>query len=337
MQTCGGSNRLVRLLNRFGACASSDTHARYVQYRVDKSKKEGPMSGFPDNAFIVASADNLDYIHSYARVYCGNQQSSWNGTTVQLVQPWPSKLLDNVSPAETSTHTQATNTENELIRHPQTPASATLETRLQACLSKRSHSTQSPINSPGKHSPAPKRRRWMRTGTEEKQTSTDTSNQSPPSTCTPNAIDSQLQNPNLSIGNFRLTEEESKSMAQLREMCNEYMLQKMASTTHAKTLIDFQTYFNLYNNQPPPECSNIIYYKVLSQRCDDKETLLNIINDLYHEFVATKKKKWILLEGDQATYERLQSLKTEYGNDLSWMVPISRRLAFLKKLSRSVN
>ena len=66
---------------------------------------------------------------------------------------------------------------------------------------------------------------------------------------------------------------------------------------------------------------HIIYYKVLSQRCNDKETLLNVINDLYQEFYVTKKKKQILLEGDQATYERLQSLKSEYGNDLSWMVP----------------
>ena len=91
-------------------------------------------------------------------------------------------------------------------------------------------------------------------------------------------------------------------MLEITEMCNEYMLQKVTSTTHTKTLIDFQTYFNLYNNQPTQECSNIIYYKVLSQRCDDKEMLLNVISDLYQEFVINKKKKWILLEGDQATY-----------------------------------
>lgn len=139
------------------------------------------------------------------------------------------------------------------------------------------------------------------------------------------------------MANFRLTEEESKSVLQLREMCNEYMLQKVASTTHTKTLIDFQTYFNLYNNQPPPECSNIIYYEVFSQRCDDKETLLNVMNDLYQEFVVTKKKKWILLEGDQATYERLQSLKSEYGYDLLWMIPFPGDWHFLKKLSRSAN
>ena len=68
IETCGGSNRLARLFNCFGACASPDTHAHYVQYRVDKSKKEGPIRGYPDDAFMVASADNLDFIHSYASV-----------------------------------------------------------------------------------------------------------------------------------------------------------------------------------------------------------------------------------------------------------------------------
>ena len=56
VETCGGS---PRLLNRFGACASKETYDRYVQFRVEKSKKEGPMSGFPNNAFMIASADNL--------------------------------------------------------------------------------------------------------------------------------------------------------------------------------------------------------------------------------------------------------------------------------------
>ena len=58
------------------------------------------------------------------------------------------------------------------------------------------------------------------------------------------------------------------------------MLLKVASTTHSETLINFNTYFSLRNMLTQPERSNIIYFNVLDQRCDDKETLLNIINDL---------------------------------------------------------
>ena len=57
----------------------------------------------------------------------------------------------------------------------------------------------------------------------------------------------------------------------------------------------------------------MLYYKDLNQRCDDKETLLNVINDVYTEFISSHKKKHVFLEGDQATYERLQSIKREYG------------------------
>ena len=76
IETCGGSSRLIKLLNHLGFCASTDTHSRYVQYRTEKIMKDGPLKGYPDNAFTIASADNLDFIHSYARIYCGNQNSS---------------------------------------------------------------------------------------------------------------------------------------------------------------------------------------------------------------------------------------------------------------------
>ena len=41
-------------------------------------------------ALTFISADNIDFLHSYAQVFCGNQQSSWHRTTVQAVQPMPS-------------------------------------------------------------------------------------------------------------------------------------------------------------------------------------------------------------------------------------------------------
>ena len=80
-------------------------------------------------------------------------------------------------------------------------------------------------------------------------------------------------------------------------------------------------------------------YRLLSgtrPKCDDKETLMNVINSMYAEFIKTNKKKWIILEGDQDTYNRLQLLKMEYGNGLSWMIPMPRDWHFLKELSGSI-
>ena len=117
---------------------------------------------------------------------------------------------------------------------------------------------------------------------------------------------------------------------ELRETSSHYILQRVANNTNSTVLIDFLTYFSLYNNLPSPECSNIIYFKVLDQKCDNKETLINVINDIYQEFIVPKKKQWVLLEGDQDTYNRLQLIKTEYGNDLSWMLPLPGDWHFLK-------
>ena len=43
--------------------------------------------------FTVVSVDNVDFMHTYARVVKGKQNSSWHGTTVQAVQPLPSLSL----------------------------------------------------------------------------------------------------------------------------------------------------------------------------------------------------------------------------------------------------
>jgi len=42
---------------------------------------------------------------------------------------------------------------------------------------------------------------------------------------------------------------------------------------------------------------------VLDEKCDNKETLLSIINDLYTQFILSGKKTHVVLEGDQVTYE----------------------------------
>ena len=75
VETCGGSSRLQKLLNQLGVCASQDTHARYIQYRVQKRMKEGPMATYLIDSFLLVSADNLDFVHSFARVFSGKQQS----------------------------------------------------------------------------------------------------------------------------------------------------------------------------------------------------------------------------------------------------------------------
>ena len=58
-----------------------------------KALTETPAKTLDPSAFTVISADNIDYLHSYARVYNGKQESSWHGTSIQAVQPNPTLSL----------------------------------------------------------------------------------------------------------------------------------------------------------------------------------------------------------------------------------------------------
>ena len=308
VETCGGSVRLLKILNRLGVCASADTHARYIQYRIQQKKEEGPLHGYGNNAFTVVSADNLDFVHSYARVYCGKQESSWHGTTVQFVQPQPITLASH------DMETPSLFTCEEILQ----PISSDDTNLCPASQSKRFYSTTSP-------EPQPKKKRRMRTGIEGV-------GNNPPSTQPICLLTSTplSEKPNLTIKSFQLSEDERKLLLQVRELCNQYILQKLACNTQNKKLIDLQMYIGLHNNIKKPELSNIIHYKVLDQKCDDKETLLQIITDLHQKFIVSNESKCLLLEGDQATYGRLQSIKSEYGNDLAWLFPFPGDWHFLK-------
>ena len=90
VDSLGGSALLIRILNRLGVCSSADTLYRSVQYRVQEREQRGAEQECSPNSFTVISANNIDFLHNYARVFYGNQTRSWNGTTVQAVQPKPS-------------------------------------------------------------------------------------------------------------------------------------------------------------------------------------------------------------------------------------------------------
>ncbi len=62
------------------------------------------MSGYPENSFMIVSADNLDYVHKYARSFNGKLETSWHG---KIVQPKPNLLTDSLTTPSTPSATIA--------------------------------------------------------------------------------------------------------------------------------------------------------------------------------------------------------------------------------------
>ena len=137
------------------------------------------------------------------------------------------------------------------------------------------------------------------------------------------------------MSDFLLQKEEKDAFDKLKKLSETYILLKIACNHHQKCLISLQMFYSLTHNLPSPEPSNILYFKVLDQRCDDKETLLSLIHNLYSGFIVTSKKDCIILEGDQATYKRIQSIKGEYRDDSTWLIPFVGDWHFLKTTRRS--
>ena len=106
---------LVQALNRLGICSSPDTLARSIQHYVAEREQRGPEKACSPTTLTIVSRDNIDSMHSYAKVLCGNQASSWHGTTVRAVQPIPSLCEEDsatvTSPCGTLKQCPADNTE----------------------------------------------------------------------------------------------------------------------------------------------------------------------------------------------------------------------------------
>ena len=183
----------------------------------------------------------------------------------------------------------------------------------------------SPIYSPLKttRSPAPKIRRRIRTGTEKKQTETDSSVvsfQSNWQTCQYTCQQPSIKDK--TIAEFKMREEETMSLQEMHRQVHTYMFQKHAvnNTECEGTFLNIQDYFSV-TQVTHTEKSRVVYLEVMDAIADSKDTMMQMLHELSEQYIIGQNCKWLIVEGDAKVYDILQSIKFEYSDEVKWLIP----------------
>ena len=290
----GGTQELIKVLNRIGATTSLDTSQRIATHVVETRIIKGMVPELNERALSIVLIDNIDILQTHAFVSSTDKSRSWHGTSVQYVQPLPvTGIL----------------TEDELFR----PTHESVH---------RKHSlTNSPTSCPVL---VQKTKRRKRTLAESPHSTLAvrgncTSQQQLPPLCD----DTQYSVPtrNLGVQDFRQNLPETQAWKLLADDIHMCMLLKhgVSDSSHLPSL---QSLFNCVCEQSQAtEESRVAYVQISSERADSKSTLITILSKMYETFVVEQNQKWLIVVGDAKTYDILRSIRTEYGEQMKWLIP----------------
>lgn len=309
IEICGGSRQLMRILNRLGCASSPDTHDRFVTHHAMAQRQANIWDEIPSNSFTIASVDNFDMLQSYSSVYYGDQQRSYHGTTLQLVQP--NSAIDTVplhdvdvvtmTPVDINVTTQSYSPTIEFSL-----TGSPLSTRK---LIRQQERLVSPDKSPHKLGKVgPKRQR----------------------TVAVKSLASTLQPSHHTVPQLTLTLEsflenahESNEKKILKNKIFSYVVQKHVLHHHhdtdlvpeKATLSDIRVFLDDNSDCDQPT-STVHYMELVDENPDSTETMALVAEDLLATFDAVQDG-WVVLVGDGKTYKHLMNIKKQYSAALS--------------------
>ena len=237
-------------------------------------------------------------LQSYAAVYCGNQNCSYHGTTVQLVQPDATITYPSISSLQTIDDTATDHLNNNT-------------TELQSSSQRHRRST-SPGSSPHKlGKTGPKRMRTITKRDLTKQTPNITANNNDneiipslplPSTLT---LENFLENPEEKL------EGEALCLKMLLYTFQKFSISQQSINKHETILKDIRHFLNDKPCQHP-KMSTIHYMELVNENPDSDETMTLISEDIIDKLGSTVQDGWIVIVGDGKTYQHLCNIKQMY-------------------------
>ena len=185
--------------------------------------------------------------------------------------------------------------------------------------------------------PASKVQRRARTGTECKKSSHQQESKPPIRHIMHSEHEKSLEDKSLS--DFMMSQTENGSLQEVQYELFSYMLQKTAvaeaDCSTEGPFLNIQDYFNL-TRVTHTERSQVAYLEVMDAISDRKDTIIQLLHNLYVKLIKDQNREYLVIEGDQKLYEVLQSLKFEYGKDLNWVIPFPGDWHMLKNFQLAI-
>ena len=291
IEVCGGSRQLIRILNRLGCCSSADTHDRFVTQHAMAQRQMSIWDNISANTFTVTSIDNFDMLQSYSAVYCGDQQRSYHGTTLQLVQPNPVNLVLPFSTVDFRVHPLAS-AKSQNLRQRQ-----------------RQISPDSSPHELGKNGPKRQRTVAVQNLPATKHNISNANNN-----------DIVLT---LALDNFIENNNQIKEQATMHDKLFSYIFLKHVLHHHTQsdvvpvnaTLSEIRTFLNEQNDSSLQHPSTVHYMELVNENPDSTETMSLVAEDLLAKFDEVQDG-WVVLVGDGISYKHLMDIKRQYSKAL---------------------
>ena len=282
IEVCGGSRQLIRILNRLGCASSPDTHDRYVTQHAMAQRQSTVWNHIPNNVFTIASVDNFDMLQSYAAVYCGDQQRSYHGTTMQLVQPNANLVL------------------------PCTQHSLEQSVRV----------TRQPdinLRNPQLQPPEPKR---QRTVSIKNLTSTLQASYNTMPTVEPTVLTLDSFPEDTHQGKERcILQNKLFSYILQKYAFHHHHDTDAISTDFEATLSELRVFLDDQSDCSVTHSSTVHYMELVDENPDCMETMSLVAEDLLAKFDAVQDG-WVILVGDGKSYRHLMNIKKQYSTAL---------------------
>ncbi|PIK61676.1 hypothetical protein BSL78_01380 [Apostichopus japonicus] len=304
----GGSDELVRILNRFGIVSSLSKIRDYeLDYIYMRLKKYGWGNVLSKYAFSFATVDNVDKSSVHASVKAGGGPRGIHATSYQIVEPQPTKLTNAVSD-ETSDSDMGPST------------SAILPSIfLSDAATQKSQSDQEVLLPPfvTVKDIDDLRRAARPCVTWERKRAT---------------------RPHGRIDDFTIQPQEQCAVDQTVSRLIAYATAKHCTCTSEPGFTTGKLVFpdiNIICPSPAAvsiERSNVHYIGVLNEHADNINTIKEVVETLHEEIVSQQHLEYLVVVGDGKTYAHLVKLKHEHSVELDWMIPFPGDWHVLKNI-----